>query len=116
MAAGDFALDFAHADTGGVRQAGESLDPEPMAAVGSAADGTGAGAVACRLPIPGCQAFIAAVDRATMAIAEFATTAEEGLRTYTTIAVTGAPGYETTDSASAALIRGTAGGSLLNGV
>ena len=110
MAAEDVAS--AYAETDGVRQVGNGIDTAHIEAVGTAATDTGATAKPCAVPLPGCQAFIAAVTEVTGKITEFATPVGEGLQTYTTIAATGAAKYESSDSAGAALIRGAAAGAL----
>ncbi|MFG1608386.1 type VII secretion target [Actinoplanes sp. NPDC049265] len=101
--------DFMVADTGGLREVADRLDPAAATAAKAAATTARQAALVCGDPMPGCQAFSAAVGRVADEIIAFCTTVEAGVPAYASAVRGGAGFYDTAENDAA---QGVPGGTV----
>ena len=97
---------FIQADTGYLLELAGHLDPAPATAAKTAATQARDLAPPCADPLPGCQAFNAAVLQLTDKIISFCTDTESGIQAYAAVARESAGLYDTADNTA----RDTFGG------
>lgn len=97
---------FIEADTGYLLQIAGQLDPAAVTAAKTAATEARAAAPVCGDPLPGCQAFGAAVVQVTDQVIAFCTDVEQGIQAYAAVARETAGLYRTADGTA----RDTFGG------
>jgi hypothetical protein len=89
---------FIQADTGYLLEVAGQLDPAPATAAKTAATQARDLAPPCGDPLPGCQAFTAAVVQATDKIIAFCTDTEQGIQAYAAVARESAALYDTANN------------------
>lgn len=92
-------------NTGFLRQFAGQLDPAGAAAARTAAEQVRGSVHNCGLPLPGCQAYNAAVIATTSQIAAFCAQIEQGIQAYGAIAAGSAADYLAADGAGRSAIE-----------
>jgi hypothetical protein len=102
---------FIEADTGFLLDVADQLDPAPVRAATAAATEARGLAPACGDPLPGCQAFNAAVTQVADQIIAFGVETEQGIEAYASVARESAGLYGTADGNGRATLAATASAS-----
>jgi hypothetical protein len=98
--------DFLHADTGGLREVADRLDPAAATAARNAATTAKEAALVCGDPMPGCQAFSTAVGQVADEIIAFCASVEAGVPAYASAVRGGAGRYDAAEHDAAQGVPG----------